>query len=48
MWTICNTCGVVVADQSLHGRVCHPTTDYPTDPAPTEGALTEEDTTHGD
>lgn len=39
MWTICKTCGVVVADQDLHATVCYPTPD----PAPTEGAPTEED-----
>ena len=43
MWTICKTCGVVVADQALHATVCHPTTDDPTAPAPDDGAPTEED-----
>lgn len=41
-WSVCDLCGVVVADQDLHATVCHPTPDT-TDPAPTEGALTEED-----
>ena len=43
MWTICPTCGVVVADQDLHSTVCYPTPDPTPDPAPTEGAPTEED-----
>lgn len=36
-WTVCDLCGVVVADQDLHGRVCHPSDNlWPLIAAPTE------------
>lgn len=46
MWTMCEICGAVVADQERHDQWHASLT--PTEPEPVQGDPTEEATTDGD